>query len=111
VLLLENGKKPFPMLYEELFLNAIKYDTIDEIEMKSFIGDSVSRITQNEIHALIRELPNKNIITTNYEFTLEGIMPELNNSLVTETVYSVFRQYEVNHKYYWHVHGDCKVPA
>lgn len=109
--LLTNGRKPFPMLYEEIFLNALKESDVDETELKIYIGEEISRISQNEIHSLIRELPINNILTTNYEFSLEGITPEFNNSLVKETVYSVFRQYEVNHKTYWHIHGDCNAPA
>lgn len=109
--LLANGSKPFPMLYEEIFLHAIKKNNMDETELKIYIGEEISRISPNEIHSLIRELPITNILTTNYEFSLEAITPELNNSLVRETVYSVFRQYEVGNKTYWHIHGDCNVPA
>ncbi|SKB36436.1 hypothetical protein SAMN05660841_00032 [Sphingobacterium nematocida] len=109
--LLANGSKPFPMLYEEIFLHAIKKNNMDETELKIYIGEEISRISPNEIHSLIRELPIANILTTNYEFSLEAITPELNNSLVRETVYSVFRQYEVGSKTYWHIHGDCNVPA
>ncbi|MDX3915379.1 MAG: hypothetical protein QHC79_17680 [Pseudosphingobacterium sp.] len=97
--LLENGKKPFPMLYEEIFLHAIKNNELDEKELKTYIGDHVSLIKQNEIHALIRDLPNQNIITTNYEFSLEGSLPIVNNSLIKETTYSVFRQYLSEIKY------------
>lgn len=108
--ILANGSKPFPMLYEEIFLHAIKENNIDETELKIYIGEEISRISQNEIHTLIRELPIPNILTTNYEFSIEGIVPEVNNSLVKETMYSVFRQYEVDNKTYWHIHGDCNVP-
>lgn len=109
--LLANGSKPFPMLYEEIFLHAIKENNIDETELKIYIGEETSRISQNEIHSLIRELPISNILTTNYEFSLEAIRPAVNNSLIRETMYSVFRQYKVDNKTYWHIHGDCNVPA
>ncbi len=108
---LENGKKPFPMLYEEIFLHAIKQDLISEKELKMYIADNLSLIKPNEIHHLIRELPCKNIITTNYEFSLEGLKPERNSSVIKETTYSVFRQYEVQQKTYWHIHGDCHNPS
>lgn len=107
---LENGQKPFPMLYEEIFLNAIKIQHLNEKELKTYISDSVSQIKQNEIHELIRALPTKNIITTNYEFSLEGSIPKNNTSLVRETTYSVFRRHETNDKTYWHIHGDCDSP-
>lgn len=108
--LLVNGDKPFPMLYEEIFLHAIKKNSIDETALKIYIGEEISRISPNEIHRLIRELPVKNILTTNYEFSLESVTPAINSSLVRETMYSVFRQYEVDNKTYWHIHGDCNVP-
>ncbi|TDQ79077.1 hypothetical protein [Sphingobacterium yanglingense] len=109
--LLANGSKPFPMLYEEIFLHAIKENNIDETQLKIYIGEEISRISQNEIHSLIRELSTDNILTTNYEFSLEGTTPTVNNSLIKETTYSVFRQYKVGNKAYWHIHGDCNVPA
>src|SRR5690606_14583065 len=84
---------------------------IDETQLKIYIGEEISRISQNKIHSLIRELSTDNILTTNYEFSLEGGIPKVNTSLVKETAYSVFRQYEVNSKKYWHIHGDCNVPA
>jgi len=108
---LVNGKKPFPLLYEEIFLSAIKQRYIDEKELKIFIADHVFQIGQNEIHERIRALPIQNIITTNYEFSLEGTSPQKNTGLVRETLYSIFRQYLHGQKSYWHIHGDCKNPS
>ncbi|WP_433901182.1 hypothetical protein [Sphingobacterium puteale] len=108
---LENGQKPFPMLYEEIFLNAIKMQQLNERELKTYISDSVSQIKQNEIHQLIRSLPTRNIITTNYEFSLEGPTAKVNTSLVRETTYSVFRRHETADKTFWHIHGDCDNPT
>lgn len=108
---LENGQKPFPMLYEEIFLNAIKMQQLNERELKTYISDSVSQIKQNEIHQLIRFLPTRNIITTNYEFSLEGPTAKVNTSLVRETTYSVFRRHETADKTFWHIHGDCDNPT
>ncbi|OOG16081.1 hypothetical protein BWD42_22115 [Sphingobacterium sp. CZ-UAM] len=108
---LENGQKPFPMLYEEIFLNAIKIQHLNEKELKTYISESVSKIKQNEIHQLIQTLPTQNIITTNYEFSLEGLTSRKNTSLVRETTYSVFRRYETADKTFWHIHGDCDSPG
>ncbi len=108
---LENGQKPFPMLYEEIFLNAIKEKHINERELKSYISDCVSQINQNEIHQLIRDVPTENIITTNYEFSLEGKAATTNTGLIRETTYSVFRRHESDNKAYWHIHGDCLNPS
>lgn len=107
---LENGRKPFPMLYEEIFLSAIQQQHMDEKELKTFIADAVSNIQQNELHELIRELSVENIMTTNYDFSLAGTHPKEKTSLVNETTYSVFRKYDSLNKTYWHIHGDCNNP-
>lgn len=107
---ISTGNKPFPMLYEEIFLNAVRKNGVNEKDVKTYIADQVSRISQNEIHEGIRELPVSHVITTNYEFTLEGITPEINTGVVKETTYSIFRRYEVEEKTYWHIHGDCNYP-
>jgi hypothetical protein len=108
---LENGQKPFPMLYEEIFLHAIKEKHINERELKTYIADCVSQINQNEIHQLIRDFPTENIITTNYEFSLEGKITTTNTGLIRETTYSIFRKHENENKNYWHIHGDCLNPS
>jgi hypothetical protein len=108
---LENGQKPFPMLYEEIFLHAIRAKHIHERELKTYISDCVSQINQNEIHQLIREIPIENIITTNYDFSLEGKAATSNTGLIRETTYSVFRRHEIANKTYWHIHGDCQNPS
>lgn len=105
-----DGNKPFPMLYEEIFLNAVRKNGVDEKEVKAYIADRVSHIPQNEIHQRIRELPIAHVMTTNYEFTLAGCIPETNTGVVKETTFSIFRRYEVGNKTFWHIHGDCKHP-
>ncbi|GAA4794946.1 hypothetical protein GCM10023231_24170 [Olivibacter ginsenosidimutans] len=108
---IQNEDKPFPMLYEEIFLGAIANGSIvKEITLKAFIAERVSRIISNEIHEAIRELPVSHIMTTNYEFSIEGAVPKINNGIIKETTYSIFRRYELHHKTFWHIHGDCKHP-
>lgn len=103
-------EKPFPMLYEEIFLSAIRKKAMDEKDLKTYIASIVSKIDQNEIHERIRALNVPHIITTNYEFSIEGENPKSNSSLVVERLYSVFRKHELNGTTYWHVHGDCNNP-
>ncbi len=104
------NNKPFPLLYEEIFLKSLKEKHIDEKNLKKFISDKVRRISPNEIHERIQDLEIKDVITTNYDFTLEGKMPIKNNGIIDERIYSVFRHYKVRNKNYWHIHGDCKNP-
>ena len=103
-------RKPFPLLYEEIFLTAIRQQHIREVELKSFIAEKTLKIEENDIHAAIRELAPAHILTTNYEFTLEGGVPAQNDSLILERVFSIFRKYKIGNTDYWHIHGDCLNP-
>jgi hypothetical protein len=103
-------RKPFPLLYEEIFLTAIRQQHIREIELKSFIAEKTLNIASNDIHAAIRHLAPAHILTTNYEFTLEGEIPQQNDSLIIERIFSIFRRYKIGNTSYWHVHGDCLNP-
>lgn len=103
-------EKPFPMLYEEIFLSALRKKHMDEKELKTYIASIVSQINQNEIHQRIRELKVGHLMTTNYEFSIEGITPKNNSSLVVERLYSIFRKHDYDGTTYWHLHGDCNNP-
>jgi hypothetical protein len=103
--------KPFPLFYEEIFLNAIASNSIEnEVALKRYIADQVLSIRPNEIHELIRMTRPKHIITANYEFLLEGQTPKQNDGVVQETKFSVFRKFDINGIAYWHIHGDCNKP-
>ncbi|WP_143308468.1 hypothetical protein [Chitinophaga vietnamensis] len=105
-----DDKKPFPLLYEEIFLTAIRRLKIRERDLKSFIASKTAEIRGNGIHAAIRALKPAHILTTNYEFTLEGRTPYENTSLINEKFYSIFRRYRMDDINYWHIHGDCLNP-
>lgn len=105
-----DNKKPFPLLYEEIFLTAIQKTHIKESTLKAFIAEKTLAIAPNQVHTAIRALQATDILTTNYEFTLEGNIPMENNSLINERFYSIFRKYQINGTNYWHVHGDCLNP-
>src|ERR1044072_6404542 len=63
-----DDKKPFPLLYEEIFLTAIRQSHIRERDLKTFIAQKIGHIMPNEVHARIRELQPAHILTTNYEY-------------------------------------------
>ncbi|WP_298739357.1 SIR2 family protein [uncultured Chitinophaga sp.] len=105
-----DDKKPFPLLYEEIFLTAIRQSHIREKELKAFIASKVAAIAPNELHSLIRNLQPEHILTTNYEYTLEGGAPAQRSSLVSERSFSIFRRYTQNGTHFWHIHGDCQNP-
>lgn len=103
--------KPFPLLYEEIFLRSLQDNHRNERDLKVFIGEKVSNIQPSSIHERIDALPIKNILTTNYDFSLEGSTPRKSDSIIEEKLYSVYRRYAMNNKIYWHIHGDCRVPG
>jgi hypothetical protein len=81
-----------------------------EKDLKAFIAKKIGAIPSNELHALIRDLQPAHILTTNYEYTLEGHTPAQHSSLITERSFSIFRKYTVNNTEFWHIHGDCLNP-
>lgn len=103
-------EKPFPMLYEEIFLAAIKNKLIEEKDLKTFIATNVAKIDQNDIHHQISALSAANVMTTNYDYTLQGTNLLKNTGVVVERLYSVFRRNELNGTNYWHLHGEANHP-
>ena len=109
-----NSDKPFPLLYEEIYLRS---NGIPELSLKKFIANEVQNIQENEIHKLIRDIGFKDIITTNYEYTLQGINESMtkivikNKGKIRESKYSIFRHNEINGTRFWHIHGECNVPG
>lgn len=109
---IETRDKPFPLLYEEIFVEAVKNRGFNEIQIKEFIGQEVSKLKSNELHKAFLNLKAKNILTTNYDFTFEENLTLesrklKNNGIVKESLYSIFRHYQVGNKSIWHIHGDA----
>ncbi|GAB2526637.1 SIR2 family protein [Spirosoma aerophilum] len=102
--------KPFPLLYEEIFLKSLRNTHRPERDLKSLIAKKVSDIEANQIHQRIRDFATNDIMTTNYEFTLESQLPGRNSALIDEKIYSIFRHYKLGSRRYWHIHGDCRIP-
>jgi hypothetical protein len=103
--------KPFPILYDEIFLSALKQKEWDEYEVKHYIANLTTAIGENEIHQRIRELSLPHIMTTNYDYTIQGQAPAKNEGLVLERLYSIFRSHLIGETRYWHLHGECNYPA
>ena len=104
----EEKKKQFPLLYEEIFLTGanLKRKGVSETQLKKTICDNVSQIKKHPLYDVLRALPTDDIITTNYDFSVEGFEPKKNEGIVKEMLYSVFRHYRAGNKRVWHVHGD-----
>lgn len=107
--------KPFPLFYEEIFLSSAKKYGTKESRLKTYIAAKARRLAPNEIHKEILNLGIKNILTTNYDFTLEEVISEntkklKNKGYIKETLYSLFRVNSVNDINFWHIHGSESAP-
>jgi hypothetical protein len=110
-----DDKKPFPLLYEEIYLTNLKSKKINEIILKTFIAEEIRILRPNDIHRRIRLLDFSDILTTNYDYTIEKIYgcenDELHNEgIVKESLYSVFRHTEIRNTKIWHIHGEINTP-
>jgi hypothetical protein len=110
------GDKPFPLLYEEIFAHWVRDQHREESEIKERVATLIEKFQPNEIHRRIMGLGLKNILTTNYDYTLEmatglkdkDIPP--NSGIVKEIVYSLFRFNRVGRTRVWHIHGERRAP-
>lgn len=108
-------EKPFPLLYEEIFLTNLRGKKVSELEIKSFIAKKIKRLIPNKVHEFIKSLNPTDIITTNYDYTIEksignssGILND--KGVVKQNLYSIFRHTEVNGCKVWHIHGELNRP-
>ena len=111
---INKNNKPFPLLYEEIVIEAIKNRGIQETEIKKLIAKEISKLEENQIHKKIADSNVDNIITTNYDFTLENSIntrsEKKDKGVIQQTTYSLFRHTENNNKKVWHIHGDANLP-
>ncbi len=108
--------KPFPLLYEEIFLEAVRYRGARERKIKKFIAEKVSEIPDNEIHKKLLELDCNEFLTTNYDYSLEKVLTSnlsglRNEGKIKENVFSLFRHNRIGQKRIWHIHGESSIPA
>lgn len=107
--------KPFPLFYEEIFLNSAKVYGTKEARLKKYIAAKARRLAPNIIHQEILNLGIKNILTTNYDLTLEEVIAKdpkkiKNIGFIKESLYSLFRVSKVNEINFWHIHGSALTP-
>src|SRR4051812_19660018 len=88
--------KPFPMLYEEIYLNSAKKYKTPEGRIKAFISSQTRKLVPNILHEEILNLGIENIMTTNYDLLFErqgGFDKKRcrNYGCIKESTYNVFR--------------------
>jgi len=102
--------KPFPLFYEEIVLAAAAKSKINESEVKRYIASEMDNMTPNEIHHLVAQKSFAEIITTNYDRTLESACGltgiQWNAGVQSERKYNIFRFNRSGATRIWHIHGD-----
>ena len=104
--------KPFPLAYEEIYFKALEIGVHSEREIKKFVAQHVFDMKPGPIHISIMNLSCENILTTNYDLSLEAVFETNPNKLendgyVKESLYSVFRFHTSGNKKIWHIHGSA----
>jgi len=109
------ANKPFPLLYEEIYLTAARKSRLKELEIKKFIASNTEYLEHNAIHEHVMSMEVENILTTNYDMTFEKCLPAksgnlTNQGIIKETLYSLFRMHHLKHTKIWHIHGSELLP-
>ncbi len=112
---LNQVNKPFPMLYEEIYLNSAKKYRTPESRLKKYIASQTRNMKPNKLHSAILDLGIENIMTTNYDLSFEksagiDLKKCSNKGFIKESLYSVFRYHQTNEHKVWHIHGSQTVP-
>lgn len=113
----DNGRLPYTMVYERIFMGkhkANEKDKFDELDLKIKIASSLAEQESNEIFELLAGMDFENYLTTNYDYAFEkaiGVLPEI---LSTEDIYSLRRKrrYKIGNdvKQLWNIHGEIDNP-
>ena len=112
---LNQVNKPFPMLYEEIYLNSARAHKTSESRLKKYIASRTRKMQPNKLHQDILELGIENIMTTNYDLSFEkttGLEPKncRNKGFIKESLYNIFRYHQAKNHKIWHIHGSQTVP-
>ncbi|MBQ0780904.1 MAG: SIR2 family protein [Thalassolituus oleivorans] len=111
----ESHDKPFPLLFEQIAIHMERTNKGNDGSLKNIIGKKVSTLTPNAVHHRLLKLGVNNVLTTNYDYTLEkaAVAEGLNifQHNATEKKYSLFRKRTLNNGInVWHMHGEADSP-
>lgn len=110
------GDKPFPLLYEEIYLRLSAYQPHPEQEVKDKIAKLVRNVRSNDLHRKAMKLQVDEILTTNYDYNLEsvtagGVRGAKLIPPVKGSKYALMRKRKAGTKVIWHIHGECHAPG
>jgi len=117
---LDNVFKPFPLAFDELhYLTHESKSFSEELKiLKKNIREEIENLLENkrgfnDYHCKLTSLPYDDILTTNYDYSLER---SINNDFLNlkqksaqnrqERKFSLKRCYKLNNKRFWHIHGE-----
>ena len=122
VTIMSRDDKPFPLVFEEIYLNSIPTGMVRseslnlEKKLKGIVAKFSKRINPYGIHRSICESNASHILTTNYDFSLQKSIRsefngESNDGVIKERKFNLFRKYiEIEGKTFWHIHGAMSEP-
>jgi hypothetical protein len=107
--------KPFPLLYEEIYLRSAGEFGTTESSIKKFIATQTEKLKANELHKKILDLGIEDILTTNYDLSFEstsGLTQQecKNQGTIKESTYNLFRYHKTAGHKIWHIHGSRTNP-
>nr|WP_288934799.1 hypothetical protein [uncultured Allomuricauda sp.] len=117
---LDNVFKPFPLAFEEMLHQKpgtnnfdSKIKTLKRRISRSIISQLTEKRGFNDFHKRIASLPYNDILTTNYDYSLQNSIldsfpAEKSNLAINkqERKYSLKRGYHLLDKTFWHIHGE-----
>lgn len=114
--LIDANDKPFPLLYEEIIAKSLRGGRKTELEVKSYISEKLRIFEKNPIHDRLATSSVKHLVTTNYDYTIENAIMDngtspTHDSVINESLYSLFRAASFKDRKVWHAHGECNSPS
>jgi len=94
--------KPFPLLYEEIFSHC---SDSDEKVLLHEVANITKTITYSDLHNEVWK-KYQTVLTTNYDYALEGGNRKGWKKHTKETEFSLYRKYTNGNHTVWHIHGD-----
>lgn len=98
--------KPFTLWFEEVASGG------QHKQLKQKIADDLRmRVAPNKHHRDLMALNFQHILTTNYDYNLEGADGGswISNFPARETFYSLFRRRSSGNRHIWHIHGELDI--
>ncbi len=108
--------KPFPMLYEEIYLRWSAQFQHPERFIKKEIANLMRHIRSNDLHRMAMKLKLDEILTTNYDYNLESVTSGGIRSAelvppVKGSKFALIRKRKAGTKLVWHIHGESHAPG